>query len=159
MIWILSSCAPSVRYTRGGDSAVRKPRFSLPEGTETSALHTKLENTVASYLGVPYKYGGTSGNGIDCSGFVFLVFKEVYNVELPRSSGKMWKLGKIVSPNLARPGDLIFFRGGFLNRVNHVGIYMGNDRFVHASGTNGVIYSDINDDYYSRHFAAIRRIF
>lgn len=96
---------------------------------------------------------------MDCSGFVYLVYKQVYEVSLPRSSGKMWRLGRIVPPKLAKPGDLIFFRSGFFNRINHVGIYMGDNRFVHASSTNGVIYSNMEDDYYSRRFAAIRRMF
>lgn len=160
LICALNGCSPSVRYTRGSKPASGgKTQFSIPKESLPSVSKSELERAVSSYLGIPYKYGGTTRKGMDCSGFVYLVYKQVYRVNLPRSSGRMWKLGRIIPPKLARPGDLIFFRGGFFNRINHVGIYMGENRFVHASSTNGVIYSNMEDEYYSRRFAAIRRIF
>ncbi|MFP4012606.1 MAG: C40 family peptidase [Chitinispirillaceae bacterium] len=159
LVCSLNGCSPSVRYTRGSKPTSENTRLSIPEGKLPAVSETELQQAVSSYLGAPYKYGGTSREGMDCSGFVYLVYKQVYEVSLPRSSGKMWRLGRIVPPKLAKPGDLIFFRSGFFNRINHVGIYMGDNRFVHASSTNGVIYSNMEDDYYSRRFAAIRRMF
>jgi lipoprotein Spr len=110
-------------------------------------------------LGTRYKRGGENRAGLDCSGFVCRVFRELNGAKLPRSSGKQWKLGRLVSPADARPGDFVFFRGGLFGTVNHVGIYMGGGRFVHASTSNGVIYSSLDDDYYKKHFAGIRRVF
>jgi cell wall-associated NlpC family hydrolase len=90
---------------------------------------------------------------------VFLVFQELIGAAVPRSSGKLWKLGTTVSGFEARPGDLVFFRGGFFNGINHVGIYMGDKTFVHASTTGGVMYDGLDEAYYKKRFAGIRRIF
>jgi lipoprotein Spr len=119
----------------------------------------RLKKIADSYLGTRYKRGGENRAGLDCSGFVCRVFRELNGAKLPRSSGKQWKLGRLVSPADARPGDFVFFRGGLFGTVNHVGIYMGGGRFVHASTSNGVIYSSLDDDYYKKHFAGIRRVF
>ena len=100
-----------------------------------------------------------SRSGVDCSGFICLVFKELNGARLPRSSGKLWKLGRVVSPQEARPGDVVFFRGGLFGTINHVGIYMGDNSFIHASSSNGVIYSALDDQYYKKRFAGIRRVF
>jgi len=119
----------------------------------------RLKKIADTYLGARYKGGGTSRSGVDCSGFVYLVFKELIQANLPRSSGGLWKLGGLISPGDARPGDFVFFRGGLFGRINHVGIYMGDNSFIHASTSNGVIYSTLNDEYYKKHFAGIRRVF
>ncbi len=152
-----NGCAPSVRYAR--DNPPEMEWFPSEKNSSSPVASAKLQKAVSSYLGVRYKYGGMSREGLDCSGFVSLVYKEVYGMSLPRSSGKQWKEGRIVPPATAVPGDLIFFRGGMFNGINHVGIYMGGNRFVHASSSNGVIYSTMTDPYYSRRFAAIRRMF
>jgi cell wall-associated NlpC family hydrolase len=97
-------------------------------------------------------------SGLDCSGFVTLVFREVYGKALPRSSSKMWLVGSPIPLSAARPGDLVFFRGGSFSTIDHVGIYMGRNRFIHASITSGVMYNNLSDSYYSRHFAGVRRV-
>ena len=100
-----------------------------------------------------------SRTGVDCSGYTGLVYREVYGVYLPRTSAKMWKKGKPVPVNAARPGDLCFFRmRGKKGAIDHVGIYMGNNRFIHASTSSGVMYNNLKDDYYSKRFAGIRRV-
>jgi cell wall-associated NlpC family hydrolase len=119
----------------------------------------RLKRIADSYLGTRYKSGGMSRSGVDCSGFVCLVFKALNEARLPRSSGKQWKLGRLVSPREARLGDFVFFRGGLFGMVNHVGIYMGDNSFIHASTSSGVIYSTLDDQYYKKHFAGIRRVF
>jgi len=118
----------------------------------------RLEYVVNSYIGVPYKYGGTTNSGFDCSGFVSAVYREVYGVTLGRTSGQMWKVGKPVALTAARPGDLVFFRGGAFSMIDHVGIYMGNNRFAHASSTAGVMYSRLGETYHARRFAGVRRM-
>jgi cell wall-associated NlpC family hydrolase len=118
-----------------------------------------LAQVSESYLGTPYKYGGTSRDGIDCSAFAGAVYREVYGVNLPRTSVKMWKKGKAVRLDAAKPGDLCFFRlGGKRGGIDHVGIYMGNNRFIHASTSSGVIYGELTDTYFSSRFAGIRRM-
>jgi murein DD-endopeptidase / murein LD-carboxypeptidase len=119
----------------------------------------RLELVINSYLGVPYRYGGTTRNGFDCSGFTSAVYREVYGIELNRTSGAMWKDGAPVSLSSARPGDLVFFKGGRLGRINHVGIYVGGNRFAHSSTSSGVVYNSLQEDYYAKRFAGVRRMY
>jgi cell wall-associated NlpC family hydrolase len=120
-------------------------------------LNDRLMEIINSYIGVPYRYGGTTRSGLDCSGLVQNVFRDVYELDLPRASKDMYKLGTWVRRKQAQPGDLVFFdRRG---RVNHVGIYVGDGRFAHASPDYGVTYSTLDNEYFTRHFAGIKRLF
>lgn len=151
---------PQVRYTLDGQGKVH---MMVPANWDYRTHYTvpraRLKKIVDSYLGTRYKNSGTSRKGVDCSGFVFLVFQELAHATFPRSSGKQWKLGEGVAIDEARSGDLVFFRGGIFNGINHVGIYMGNNTFIHASNKNGVMYDTLDEDYYKKRFAGIRRIF
>jgi len=166
---LFAGCTPSVRYVRdqlhrGQPDGVERGQQPQSEDKDDNRPkkpapgQNALKQIADSYLGVPYRYGGTSRKGIDCSGFVTLVFREVYDKALPRSSSKMWKAGVPVSISAARPGDLVFFRGGSFGTIDHVGIYMGKNRFIHASISSGVMYNNIRDSYYSRRFAGVRRV-
>jgi probable lipoprotein NlpC len=119
----------------------------------------RLKSIIDKHLGTPYRYGGMDRRGMDCSGFVIVVFRELNRARLPRSSRAMSRLGRPVRREAGRSGDLVFFRGGFFNRVNHVGIYMGDGKFAHASRKKGVTYSSLDQDYYRKTFAGMRRIF
>jgi cell wall-associated NlpC family hydrolase len=99
-----------------------------------------------------------SRDGVDCSGLVCLVFRELWNKELPRSATDMATIGSEVRLDDARPGDLLFFRWRLMGGPDHVGIYIGGGRFVHASTRLGVIESTLADDYYGSHFIAMRRV-
>jgi hypothetical protein len=151
---------PSVRYFRDADG---KTHMMVPGNwdyrTQYRVPRTRLKKIADSYLGTRYKSGGTSRKGVDCSGFVFLVFQELAHATFPRSSGKQRKLGTDVGVDEACAGDLVFFRGGIFNGINHVGIYMGNGTFIHASNKNGVMYDTLDEAYYKKRFAGIRRIF
>jgi len=126
---------------------------------EKKGSQKKLEETVASYIGSPYKYGGTDKNGFDCSGFVTTIYREVYGVTgLPRTSSDMWRAGRQVPVTAARPGDIVFFKGNNFGAIGHVGIFMGGRRFAHSASSSGVIYSDLDETYYSRRFVGVRRI-
>ena len=157
-------CAPSLRYTRSSTATlINTPQKMIVPGNwdyrkNYTVPETKLNDVIKSFIGTPYRYGGMSRSGIDCSGFVCLVFKQVSNATLPHSTHKLKKLGKRTSFTSAQSGDLVFFRGSF-GYVDHVGIYLGNGNFAHASSGNGVIYNNLDDKYYSNHFAEIRRIF
>jgi probable lipoprotein NlpC len=119
----------------------------------------RLVKVVESYIGIPYRWGGMSRRGVDCSGFVCLVYKELNHVQLAHSSRKMSHYGREVSLSQALAGDLIFFKGGIFGSINHVGIYLGQKRFVHASTNKGVMYSYIDEPYYEERFAEVRRVF
>jgi len=115
----------------------------------------------ASLIGTPYHMGGSSPEaGLDCSGFVHHVFSQTVHSDLPRTSADMSKEGQAVELSGLQPGDLVFFNT--LNRPSsHVGIYLGENRFIHASSNaaGSVTISNLQDQYWSSHFDGARRIF
>jgi len=156
----ITGCAPSLHYSRDIDNSDHE---YFPQNWDYSKTYfiteSKLLQIVNSYLGVAYKTGGMSRDGFDCSGFVCVVFRELNRARLPHTTVRLKRLGREVPVADARPGDLVFFNGGVFSGINHVGIYMGNKIFVHASSTKGISYDTLNDTYFDNHFAMIRRIF
>lgn len=123
-----------------------------------SKTGNELVDFALQYVGYNYKYGGMSpSTGFDCSGFASYVFKQ-FGVTLTRNSAGQYKNdGTKISKDDLTPGDLLFFGSG--KNVNHVGIYMGNDEFVHASGERvGVVISRIDSTYYINHYIGAKRI-
>ena len=166
---IITGCAPSIRYTRdsalgkrdtGQQNYSEKITDELVSDISVSGIPSdRLQSVISSYIGAPYRLGGMSAKGFDCSGFGCLVYKKVFNVSLPRSSSQMQHCGRRISLKDASAGDLIFFRNYRIGRIGHVGIYMGEGRFAHASVKHGVRYSDLREPYYKKRLAMIRRIF
>lgn len=116
----------------------------------------ELQETAKQYLGVPYRYGGTSTSGFDCSGFVSTVYKNL-GVNLPRTSSSMYNVGDKVAKEDLQPGDLVFFNTSGRG-ISHVGIYYGDGKFIHSQTGQGVSITDINDKWYwgSRYVGAKR---
>ena len=110
-----------------------------------------LYETVNSWLGVPYKYGGTDRNGIDCSAFVGTVYKKVYRKTLHRTANEMLRDVELISKSQLREGDLLFFTNS-KGKVSHVGIYLKDGLFAHSSTSAGVCVSRTDDTYWSKHF-------
>lgn len=110
-------------------------------------------------LGIRYRRGGTSPEaGFDCSGFVSHVFREGLGLILPRSSKEMSKAGEIVNRDELRPGDLVFFNT-MRKAFSHVGIYLGDNQFVHAPRSGGLVrVEDLRDSYWIKRFNGARRI-
>lgn len=107
------------------------------------------------WVGTPYRIGGTSFQGIDCSALVQNVFEETFRVSLPRTTGEQVHQGKPVSRAELVPGDLVFFRPP--GQYDHVGIYLGGGRFMHASSSRGVMISRLENRYWQRHYWQARR--
>lgn len=107
---------------------------------------------VSLWLGVPYRYGGTSKRGVDCSGFTYLVYKKVYRKTLLRSTSDLANMNmKKLSKSHLRTGDLVFFATTKNKKqISHVGIYLKNGYFIHASTSRGVIVSHLEEEYYSK---------
>lgn len=120
-------------------------------------VKSKLMNQYASWKGVRYRLGGDSRKGIDCSAFVQRTFREQFGMELPRSTYEQQETGTQVQRGKLRPGDLVLFRAGSTGR--HIGIYIGNNQFVHASTRAGVMISSMDDDYWNKRYQEGRRIF
>lgn len=113
---------------------------------------------VIKFLDTPYKYGGNTENGIDCSAFTKQVFQSSLDVELPRSTREQFKVGENISKYDLKFGDLVYFNTTKRSFPGHVGIYLGDDQFVHASRSLGVTVSNLNDPYYKKRFIGARRI-
>lgn len=119
--------------------------------SENNLKDKKLYNFIIDWYGTPYKYGGTSENGIDCSGFTNILYKEIYKIQLPRISKDIAENVKRKYTNDLKEGDLVFFSFGNTGTVNHVGIYLHNNKFVHASTSKGVIISNLTEPYYGNY--------
>ncbi len=114
-------------------------------------------NNVTKYFGTRYRSGGQTPAGFDCSGFVRFMYDKVFNMTLPRSSREMSVLGKPVNKEDLRPGDLVFFNLKS-QRINHVGIFIGNDTFVHSSLSKGITEDQLKQKYYESNFAGAVRL-
>ncbi len=111
---------------------------------------------VEDWLKTRYRYGGTNKAGIDCSAFTGLLLATVRGIKIPRTARQQYAASKKISREEIKEGDLVFFNttGG----VSHVGVYLANDYFVHASSSDGVTISNLNDAYYSRRYIGSGRV-
>lgn len=118
----------------------------LPSNTMAASNEATLIATAKKYLGTPYRYGGTSASGFDCSGFSGKVFSDL-GISIPRTSSAQYGVGTPVSKSNLKVGDIVFFNTSG-NGVSHLGIYIGSSQFIHSSSSKGVSISSINDPYY-----------
>lgn len=176
---MISSCTPSPRfYSKAAKSnkiiknhkpnrlgskkriinSNKKPQKPIQKKSEASNNYGYSDiiiNESRKWLGTPYKYGGTSKNGIDCSSFVQNVMKEV-GINLPRTAHQQFEFSYPLSLNNAEIGDLVFFRKA--SKVSHVGIYLGSNKFIHSSSSKGVILSSLDDSWYEENFYKVGRV-
>lgn len=117
----------------------------------------RLMAAIREWLGTPYCLGGDTKKCTDCSGFVKNVYKRVNGVKLPRTASKQHKLGKRISRSQLKPGDLVFFKTG--RTGIHVGIYVGKNKFAHASTTVGVTITSMGDTYFKKRYIGAKRLF
>jgi cell wall-associated NlpC family hydrolase len=118
----------------------------------------KLYAAVDRFIGTPYRFGGDSEGGIDCSAFTRRVYRS-NNVELPRTSLEQSYVGLGVNGAIMQPGDLVFFDPSIVGRISHVGVYLGSGVFAHASSSRGVTKSNIREKYYTKRFVKANRVF
>ena len=116
-----------------------------------SACSPHLYYQVYDWLGTRYKYSGNSKKGIDCSGFVSEMYRNTYCIELNGSSGSIYTQVKPVEKDNLQEGDILFFKIR-RNQISHVGVYLGNNKFAHASVHSGVVVSDLEEKYYKKYF-------
>jgi len=118
---------------------------------------SKIMRSISRYMGVPYAYGGSGSNGMDCSGYTMTVYKEAIGRLLPRSAHEQAKVGTPVSFAGLKFGDLVFFNT-LGTPASHVGIYLGDDLFAHASVSLGVTISSLESSYFKKRYEGARRI-
>lgn len=124
--------------------------------TESQEIKKILYLQYQEWKSVGYKEGGMSKSGIDCSGFVRLTFHSKFGIDLPRSTDLQSSLGERIDRNNLRAGDLVFFKTGIFQR--HVGIFIEEKKFIHASTQRGVILSELDEQYWSRTFWKAKRV-
>lgn len=133
-------------------SQSQKQSRTNPIGLEYSPSDNQaLYQAINSWLGVPYKYGGTDRDGIDCSAFVGTIYRQVYGVTLHRTSNDMLRDVTLIPKSQLQEGDILFFTNS-KGKVSHVGIYLKEDLFAHASTSNGVSVSRLDNKYWEKHF-------
>lgn len=120
---------------------------------DNEALYSAIEG----WIGTPYRYGGTTKDGVDCSAFVGHIVKDVYNIRLHRVANDIQQDADIIAKDDLQEGDVVFFTNS-KGRVSHVGIYLKNGLFAHSSTSRGVIVSRLDDSYWSKHFYAGGRL-
>ncbi|WP_226570062.1 NlpC/P60 family protein [Mangrovibacter yixingensis] len=118
----------------------------------------RLDSQLSEWRGTPYRYGGVSRQGIDCSAFVQLTFRDQFALQLPRSTRAQAKIGTRIDKDELLPGDLIFFKTGSGEEGLHVGIYDTDNQFIHASSSHGVVRSSLNNVYWREKYWQARRI-
>jgi len=114
------------------------------------------------FLGTPYRYGGITAVGLDCSGFIYLSFKDALGVTVPRSTTGLYSWSERISFDDAQPGDFLFFKTDKSGKITHVGLYLGERRFIHSAShgeKKGVIYSSLDEKYWAKAFAGAGRAF
>ena len=156
------SSAKSPKFYRGGKSLGVEPSASALNGTSSVKPSAKVtgDEIVAKakqYLGVPYRYGGASPSGFDCSGFVYYVYRNL-GINISRTQSVMYSQGTPVSKSALKPGDLVFFKNTYKSGISHVGIYVGNGQFIHSPSSGKVVsYADLNSTYYTNHYYGAAR--
>ena len=167
LILLLSSCSVKRKVSSNGQGNAVLTDASEARGKDYSKssldsyadlLHVKkrelnpsLYSFIDEWMGIPHRMGGATKRGVDCSGFVNLLYIKVYKEDLPRSSRDMSDVVKKKRNSQLKEGDLVFFSFGGRN-VDHVGVYLHNNKFVHVSTKKGVIISDLGDSWYAKYF-------
>ena len=156
ILLLLTSCRsslPSYNYKE-----LARAGITLGIDIDLNDYH-KLYIESANWIGSPYRHGGNSKHGTDCSGLTSSLYKNVYHIKLPRSTNEQIKVCHRIKKNALKEGDLVFFHGTHSKRKpTHVGIYLKDGNFIHASNSHGVIVSNLNENYYHKYWLSGGRI-
>jgi len=147
MVGCASTPHQSARHSSSYTSQYSK---NTSDDQQHSAIFHKLTHQYNRWKGTPYRMGGLNKRGIDCSGFVYVTFRDAFGINLPRSTEDLARKGTPVKRQSLAVGDVVFFITGRSKR--HVGIYIGNKQFIHASTSNGVMKSSLNNPYWIEHY-------
>lgn len=148
--------APSPEALSGGSGSVGSSGTASP--AQPSASGSQILAKAQQYLGAPYRSGGASPNGFDCSGFVYYVLKELGYAPY-RTPADQYKMGTAVSRSDLQPGDIVFFANTYTSGISHVGIYAGDGQFIHSPNSRSVVsYSSLTSGYWSDHYYGARRV-
>lgn len=128
-------------------------QLSKEHSVKQSNASSKVMNAYRYWAGTRYRLGGTTKAGIDCSAFVKEAMSSAFNVKLPRSTAEQRHVGRKIAKSDLRPGDLVFFRNN-----KHVGVYVGDGKFVHSGSSTGVTVASLSNRYWARNYTQSRRV-
>ncbi|MCQ8895447.1 NlpC/P60 family protein [Limnobacter humi] len=148
-----SSLQPAM--TLDGERLPKGARIAPADGSLKTVQEALLDQLKA-WQGTPYRLGGSSRQGVDCSAFTQITLAQRLSLNLPRTTEQQADVGFDVAQEAMQPGDLVFFRTG--RRSNHVGIYLGSRWFLHASTSEGVTLNSLDEAYWKRHYWTARRV-
>ena len=147
---ILSGCGSLPTQHRSSHKAPDQHKPVTFSNKQQAELYKRLEQQYRNWKGTPYRLGGLNKTGIDCSGFVHIAFRDALGMNIPRTTEILADSGTSIPKNQLNVGDLVFFKTGFSK--HHVGIYLGNQQFIHASTSRGVMKSSLTNPYWSDHY-------
>jgi len=151
---LITACGTAAKHSSGTN-----PKFGAPDDRGSSGNTTvemRLREEYNKWQGMRHRMGGNGDGGVDCSGFVKTVYKDVFGVDLPRTTLAQARLGRPVALQEIRAGDLVFFKPPTYPR--HVGIFLNGSEFMHASKGSGVTVSRIDKYYWGKYYWTARRI-
>jgi len=159
VIFLLAACAGKKHATttssKPGSEIKRSEYKKLSDQLNVSVdanCNIQLYRFVSEWIGTPHKDGGCDKRGTDCSCFVRMAYEQTYNKKLPRTSAEMFSLSKRVGKGRLKEGDLVFFKIKS-SKISHVGIYLKDNWFAHASTSKGVIINSLSEPYYEKSYA------
>ncbi len=149
-ILLVSACSKPHVYYQDNSAEIDSRQLS------ELFIRDQLYHQYLDWKDTPYKVGGLDKRGVDCSGFVHLSFRHLFDRSLPRTTLELRKVGNKVSADSLKSGDLLFFKTGWF--THHVGIYLENRKFIHASTSRGVMISNLNEEYWQDSFYLGKRL-
>ncbi len=158
IVILIFGCPAKPRQVYRPQPVIQKKKTALPAPVNysSSRIRAKIMNEFSHWKGTPHKMGGYSKRGIDCSGFTHYIYAKLFYLNVPRSTKKFLTAGVKIKKSRLQPGDLVMFRPHSYPR--HIGIYVGNNKFIHASTSKGVMMSDLDNPYWKKHYKMSRRI-
>jgi len=158
-IFLLLFTGCSTRHTTLQNNSQKTVHHKQKKSPQSNTTPSNTSYTLYSYYeqwkNTPYKMGGTTKRGVDCSGFIQALFKNVYHLHIPRTTKEQAYYGRGISKKSLREGDVLFFKTSW--KVRHVGVYMHDGKFLHASTSKGVTISSIHSEYWRSHYYMSRR--
>lgn len=146
------------RHAMVEDASSVQLKYAVLLNTEVESLPTKnLLESVDDWYGVRYRTGGNTKSGVDCSGFTVAVYAAAYGLAIPRVSREQYRVSRKISTTELQEGDLVFFNTNGRG-VSHVGVYLGNNKFIHASVSRGVMVNDLYESYYLKRYIGAGRL-
>jgi cell wall-associated NlpC family hydrolase len=155
VFFLISACATPPKPSRVKTTGSAHPQVAISDFKDAE-IEKRLRQEYGRWKGTRHRLGGTGSRGIDCSGFVKAIYKDVFKVDLPRTTKAQARQGRPIPFKELQAGDLVFFKPPTYPR--HVGIYLGGSEFVHASKNKGVTLSKIDPTYWGKYYWTARRI-